>query len=269
MKKILFISVLILLASCAVKKYYIDVPYANSDIFRIHPFEWFSCENCQENYDNHLTDYIENNKITWIPFSKDKYTDNGFLLNLHNTLKSISYSNLISNDFYNQNIEGFIDSLLIYENQEIDTSNYYSMFLYRREIQGTRGTVVTIVKEIKKEFKGETVSIDTTFVNDTIVQLVRLDSKLKQSDTIKKKELLLQILDYLKSINQYHLAYQIINRPIDFSSYGISKDSIILTFPIDTVKEFRYSDTTMRLGNFDKNGVWTDSYLWWKDYPGP
>lgn len=59
------------------------------------------------------------------------------------------------------------------------------------------------------------------------------------------------------------------NRPINFKSFGFSKDSLLLTFPIDTVREQSYSDTIIRLGNFDKKGIWTDSYLEWKDYPGP
>ena len=257
------------MTSCFVKRYYIDVPYINESIFRTYPFEWFSCVDCQKNYDESISWYIDSNKITGNPFSTSEYASKGFLLKGHNTLKFLGYENLMSKEFYKENVQGLIDSLLIKENQEIDSLNYYSMFLYRREIQGTRQTVIEIIKEIKLIFQGVEVILNSDLVNDTIVQLVQLDSKLKSENGLDKKQILIEIFDYLISVEQYHLAYQIMNRPVDFSTYDISKDSLLLTFPIDTVKEFRYSDTTIRLGNFDKKGNWTDTYLWWKDYPGP
>ena len=268
--QVFYIATVVLLVSCFAKQYYIQVPYPSTRIFDTYPVELFSCVDCQGNYEKDIPSwYIVDDKLVGFPFDSDEYSDSVFLLKAHNTLNFIGYSKLISSEYYEKNIGAFVDSLLFYENKGFDSLNYYSKFLKRRELQGTRTVALSIIKDVKRIYSGAVISSEKHLVNDTIAKLVNLDYELKYNcDTTNSRETLMKIYDYFVSIGQYDLAYKISNRPIDFSLFGMSKDSLLLTLPIDTTRNYNFSDTTMTLGSFDKKGKWTDSYLMSSDNGG-
>ncbi len=266
--KILIALTIVLFTSCFSSKVFVNVT-ENNKLFNSHPFNWFDCANCDSNYDNYIADYFEDNKIAWHFFDEQQLKDTILWLQVHNTVNKIGYNKVISQELYSSEIEGFIDSLLLWDKIELDTSNYYSKFLHRRELQGTRDLSIRIIKDIKFAFTGMQPFYYDRYVNDTIVKLVKYDLALKSKETKISQQFLLDIFNFLKDIGEYTMAYEFTIRPYNFNNYLLDTDSLLLSLPLDTVKEFDYPDNTSRLGYFDRNGNWNDSYIEWKDYPGP
>lgn len=270
MKKLILVVILIaiILTSCLSRKVYVNVP-SNENFFYSYPFSWLECKSCESNYDSYISDHFEDHKIVWHWFDKEQLEDTDLWQVVHNTVKKIGYENVISKDLYETELEGFIDSLLLWDNRSLDTSNYYSKFLRRRELQGTKKLTVEIINDIKVSFDGKQPFIYDMYVNDTLALLAKYDLSLRSKNTKISQQLLLEVFDFLKSIGEYSLAYQFSNRPFDFSAYNLSRDSLLLSLPLDTVKESYCPDNANRLGYFDKNSEWIDTYLYWRYYPGP
>ncbi len=130
------------------------------------------------------------------------------------------------------------------------------------ERQGTRTLTLEIVKDIKFAFRGFQPFYYYSYINDTLVQLANYDLAIKSNDTVLSQRFLLEVFDFLNDIGEYSLAYEFSVRPFDFKSFNLDQDSLLMSLPLDTVKESNYPDNANRLGYFDKNSKCTDKYLY-------
>lgn len=267
--KIKYILLILICISCQSRNSYIAVPNNSIEIYNPWTLNWFSCINCQSNYDLILEDCIFENKLWYIPLPDELYKDSTFLYKLHNTFLSIGYKSLLSKEAYSTLLKPFIDSLYSYRYKEIDTNNYYFKFIQRRKSQGTESIMFSILGDIKNSFQDKPISDASEVIFDTLAGFIKTDLALKSATDTNKKQVLLESFNYLISIQQYHLAYKLMYLPQNFNTINISKDSLLKTLPLDTIKYANFSDSLIRLGYYDKNSVWNDEYIYWFTYPGP
>tara|TARA_Y100000589_G_C27163529_1_gene633824 strand:- start:52 stop:846 length:795 start_codon:yes stop_codon:yes gene_type:complete len=264
MKKLILIlaSTLFIILSC---KTTVNT-YEASTNYDISPLEWFKCHSCEPNYDNTVSQFINDNKISWNPFSSTQLKNEDFINSIHNSLKKVGYSKLITQSFYTENILPFIDSIEI--NQNSKNHNYYSKFLLRREAQGNKELFLSILDDIKNEFKQIKSSFDPKLVNDTIVNLLTLDLKWKSLDSIPKKQDKLNLFNKLKNAKFNSYAYNLIFRHNPYSTADQLTDSCFQTIPKDSIKKHRFHKMYRTLGYY-KNKKWNDDYFFWQYYEGP
>ena len=259
---IISISIVFIVLSC---KTYVNT-FEASNNYEVYPLEFFNCHNCETNYNKTLGTYIYSGKFRWNPFKTSQLKDNNYIITLHNSLKKVGYSNLVTFSFYKQNILPFITSIELNKNSKSD--NYYSKFLLRRQVEGNKEIFLSILKDIKSEFNKTPSSFDPKLVNDTIVNLLTLDLEWKSFDSVPKTQNKLKLFNKLKDANFNSYAYNLIFKHNPNARADQLTDSCFQTIPKDSTYKHRNEKMYHTLGYY-KNKQWNDSYFFWQYYEGP
>ena len=170
-------------------------------------------------------------------------------------------------EFYNKSVKGFIDSLFYWKENNSDTSNYYYKFWKRRESHDTYNLTFQIISDLNVIYSLNNSLTPTERINDTLLRALEYDYKMINGEIESPKEFYTELFDLLNSTGQYVAAYQLLFKPIDFYELGLNKAEYVLKLPLDTVKQNDYS--TFRLGYFDKNNNWVDSWIKYIEDTGP
>jgi hypothetical protein len=265
------LTIIFLFTACS-KNLYLSVPISKIEFYDDFRFPFYSCSNCPEKYNSMCHNiHIDKGKLQWHPFSDKELIDTNYLYTIHNTIKSVGYKSLLSADIYNNRISGFIDSLIVWNDQNSDTSNYYYKFWQRRIKQGNDYTILTIIKELKMIYNNGTVPVTNSFVSKNFKQSLLFDKQMTLNQIENEKTFYLNVFNHLKDNGKYSEAYTLLHRPVDFSKLGYDKFKLMQSLPIDSVKSVfgPSNDTTHILGFFNKEHIWNDEHISWLDYPGP
>jgi hypothetical protein len=202
----------------------------------------------------------------------DWQRDSKNMIFIHNAIKKIGYKKFISSlDYYKTfeswentySINNYIDSLLNhYDNQDVDTSNYYYKFWLRRQHDQTDKALICILRDIKEIYTGKSSDCEVPyFTNDTISRLIEYDYKLGHLNSYKNQEsgLVYSYFDYLKSIGLEISAFNLIEHVDFLDLIQINRDSLILTIKHDTVSKSEWTD----LYDWDGQGKWIYKKFYW------
>ena len=122
-----------------------------------------------------------------------------------------------------------------------DTSNYYNKFWARRKAEKNEITVLKILNETNDYFnKSKEPIIDNGSMNNQLLELIRLNVYLNNSDSLNRGLRTLKYFTYLHSIGLEHSAYNLIFELNESKNLNINKDSLLSVLKYDTIPEPKY-----------------------------
>ncbi len=265
-QKLLLFIFIITVISCGTGKYYVNIPYKYNHDNWFKP-KLFDCVDCKNKYTDFIKEYFENDRVVFQPYSEKVIKNRKYISETHNTLIKFGYKKIIPVEFYSTNIKGFIDSLFYWKENNSDTANYYYKFWQRRKSQDTYHLTFQIISDLNEIYTLNNSLTPSTQLNDTLLRALEYDYKMVNGEVERPKEFYPVLFDFLNSTGQYVPAYKILYKPIDFTELGLDKSKFVIKLPLDTVKQSDY--TTFRLGYFDNNNNWIDSWIKSTEYDGP
>ena len=166
------------------------------------------------------------------------------LRTINETFKKIGYLNLLSNcylgtnefiirDIYiKQNFYNLFDSLEITYSLDTIESKYFSEFWERRRQERNDSIVFEIVRDINLIEKQETITYNSSCVNDTLFNLLNIQFR---PDTLTDN-LANQDFEVLKHLGFHESAYNLLFERAEYYDIKWNRDSLLLS--LDTASNY-------------------------------
>ena len=173
---------------------------------------------------------------TWIRQPKN-------LRMIHETFKKVDYHNIISDydltsnpsllwGYVNRPLNNIIDSLILTYPLDLIETKYYREFWQRRKNEQNDEVTYDILQELSAILiKDRPVEYADSLVNDTLYNLVIIDSRMNPTREQAKKD-----FEYLNSIGMYGSAYNLLFENHAYQNINWDRDQLLKNLKSDTVR---------------------------------
>jgi hypothetical protein len=201
-------------------------------IINILIFILISCNNEKEKQ----AEYFIENQTSFFDLRNSDWTKNSWirkpenLKTIHETLKKVGYENLeklidksdneflIRDIYIKRNFENLIDSLELSYNNDLIKEKYYKEFWKRRKLEKND----SIVFQIIKDFNSRNTDYEKSSVNDTLVNLFRIE--FIDKDLTKQKAI--EHFERLKDFGFHQSAYNLLFERYEYSEFDLDREKL-------------------------------------------
>lgn len=186
-----------------------------------------------------------------------------------NVIKKIGLENFMSEENFNKplfeddswnfdwkskSLNHIVDSLIYCYPSPPKNRKYYTEFWERRHMEKNATSTFKILTELQQFYNSKSqIIIDENSINDTLYNLIRLNTNLNLSDPSEINTNVLTYFEYLRNLGLENSAANLIRETTYSDQHNLSVDSLLRTLSYDTISSEHYWDTR-------NNATWIQSY---------